>query len=319
MFHEKFGWLTLAMTLCAHAPCAERLDLAAEIRSQPVGKKQNSTTDMALGAVDEEALAENARPVPPRISPPSPGEVKAMIAQVAAQHMLDPDLVQALVKAESAYNAHAVSPVGAVGLMQVMPATAADYGVTSTTALFDPAINLRTGMRHLKRLIEKYGNIGHAVMAYNAGEGALERHRGFVSYPETQRYTHAVLVAYLQKKGVTPYSSQGNQAIGLSLTPAMGDATGHPEYRDPNAETSRRSRIAIDAAPDAPLNSNVEKTQPVNRPRATRLTSRLAPELSMRDDRQMTLSTMNLKSDTLKHDRPFRHDTLRTLRRQIAQ
>ncbi len=190
-----------------------------------------------------------------------------MIARIAAQYALDVDLVHALIKAESAYNVHAVSPVGAVGLMQVMPTTAADYGVTSTTALFDPSTNLRTGMRHLKRLIKKYGNIGHAVMAYNAGEGALEHQQGFVSYPETQRYTHSVLFSYLQKKGIQPYSSQGNEIIGMTLTPAMASAA--------SSKRSRKSRAGTEG-----LNIDAQESIPREKPRATRLISRLAPKLS---------------------------------------
>ena len=105
--------------------------------------------------------------------------------------------------------------------MQVMPATARDYGVDAVDQLFEPATNLHTGMRHLKRLIEKYQGIGAAVMAYNAGEGALERGQGFVDYPETQRYTHQVLVAYLVKKGIPPYSLEAQRVLGMTLTPEM--------------------------------------------------------------------------------------------------
>ncbi|RNE94207.1 lytic transglycosylase domain-containing protein [Marichromatium sp. AB32] len=139
---------------------------------------------------------------------------------------LDRDLVQAVIAAESAYDPDAVSPVGAVGLMQVMPETARDYGVEGQARLAEPATNLATGMRHLKRLLEKYDNIGQAVMAYNAGEGALARGGGRVDYPETQRYTHRVLTDYLGRKGVAPYSEAARALLGIELSPAMARAGG---------------------------------------------------------------------------------------------
>ncbi|MBK1693246.1 hypothetical protein CKO09_00620 [Chromatium weissei] len=161
---------------------------------------------------------------PVAVTAPSRAELHAMVDHTAQTHGLDRDLVHALIRAESAYNPQAVSPAGALGLMQVMPATAADYGVNRAEALFEPATNLNTGMRHFKRLLNKYGNIGAAVMAYNAGEGALERGGGVVSYAETQRYTHQVLLAYLKSKGIAPYSPDARAATGMDLKPEMATA-----------------------------------------------------------------------------------------------
>ncbi|WP_172452506.1 lytic transglycosylase domain-containing protein [Chromatium okenii] len=178
---------------------------------------------------------------------PSRAELNAMVDHTAQTHGLDRDLVHALIRAESAYNPQAVSPAGALGLMQVMPATAADYGVNRAEALFEPATNLNTGMRHFKRLLNKYNNIGAAVMAYNAGEGALERGGGVVSYAETQRYTHQVLLAYLKSKGIAPYSPDARAATGIDLKPEMATAS---------VPASRRSSAGIagvakpPAAPD---------------------------------------------------------------------
>lgn len=166
-----------------------------------------------------------AAPIQQSASSPSRAELNAMVDQTAQTHGLDRDLVHALIRAESAYNPQAVSPAGALGLMQVMPATAADYGVNRAEALFEPATNLNTGMRHFKRLLSKYNNIGAAVMAYNAGEGALERGGGMVSYAETQRYTHQVLLAYLKSKGIAPYSPDARAATGIDLKPEMATAS----------------------------------------------------------------------------------------------
>lgn len=237
---------------------------------EPVGDPAASATGLEDTAVvtgpvpDRVSPEESLRslPKPPQTVPPSPRLVKATIDRFAGTYQLDLDLVHSLIKAESAYNVHAVSRAGAVGLMQVMPATGVDYGVTSVDALFDPEINLHTGMRHLKRLLEKYDSIGQAVMAYNAGEGALERGGGFVTYPETQRYAHAVLVSYLRKKGVPPYSEEARQVLGIDVTPAMAQAAGG------GADAGTTSADAASTA------------ETVDRPRATRLTSRLAPGLS---------------------------------------
>jgi hypothetical protein len=125
-------------------------------------------------------------------------------------------LVRAVVAAESNYNAHAVSPVGAVGLMQLMPPTAADYGVTSAQALFDPETNLRTGTRHLKRLLQKYNNdYGRVVMAYNAGEGVVDRTNSRVTYLETLNYTEAVIQNYRRNGGAAPTQAALSQVYAL--------------------------------------------------------------------------------------------------------
>lgn len=186
----------------------------------------STTSGAADGAAEEAAApATPARqlPVPPQRAVPSRAEINRMIERLARQYGVERDLVHAVVAAESAYRPHAVSPVGAVGIMQVMPATAADYGVHSIDALFDTETNLRTGIRHLRRLLNRYP-IGQAVMAYNAGEGALERSGGFVTYAETQRYTHRVLTSYLRTKDIGPYSPQAQALTGITLTPAMARA-----------------------------------------------------------------------------------------------
>lgn len=161
-------------------------------------------TPMAAETGEADA-AKPALPKPPSKRPPSRKQLKPLISKMATSHGIERALALAVIKAESNYNAHAVSTAGAVGLMQLMPATAADYGVTSTHALFDPKTNLRAGMRHLKRLLRKYkGDLGRVVMAYNAGEGIVDRTNGFVTYPETLNYTGAVMRNYVRYGGKKP-------------------------------------------------------------------------------------------------------------------
>lgn len=112
---------------------------------------------------------------------------------------LDPALVHAVVAVESAYRPSAVSPKGAVGLMQVLPATALIYGVADPGKVGD---NLRAGTRHLRGLMARFDNrLDLVLAAYNAGEGAVKRYNNTIPpYAETRRYVPAVLGRYLAVK-----------------------------------------------------------------------------------------------------------------------
>jgi len=111
-----------------------------------------------------------------------------IIRRVAAEAGVDAALVRAVIQVESAYQPRARSRRGAVGLMQVMPATGRQYGITN---LYDPTANIRAGVTHLKGLLERFP-LGMALAAYNAGEAAVERFAGIPPYPETVKYVAAV-------------------------------------------------------------------------------------------------------------------------------
>lgn len=117
-------------------------------------------------------------------------ELTAQIDAFSARHRLDPKLVGALIYVESRYRSDAVSPKGAIGLMQVMPATAKRYGVNIASQLLDPAVNLDVGTRYLRDLHAIYGHrVDLVLAAYNAGEGAVARYGQRVPpYPETIAY-----------------------------------------------------------------------------------------------------------------------------------
>lgn len=114
------------------------------------------------------------------------------IAAAARESDLDPALVHAVIRVESAYRADAVSEKGAIGLMQLMPETARRFGVDNP---LDPKANLRAGTRYLRLLLDLFEQrTDLALAAYNAGEGSVLRHaRNIPPYPETQRYVPAVL------------------------------------------------------------------------------------------------------------------------------
>ena len=112
------------------------------------------------------------------------------IERVAVEYGVAPGLIKAVALVESGFDPHAVSHKGAEGLMQLMPATAEIYGVKDS---FDPLENLRAGTRHLRRLLDEFGgDVTLALAAYNAGSGAVRRHGGVPTYPETRRYVSKV-------------------------------------------------------------------------------------------------------------------------------
>ena len=122
------------------------------------------------------------------------GDLRGIVQRLSAERGLDPKLVDSVVRVESAYNPSAVSHKGALGLMQLMPDTARRLEVDDP---FDPEQNVRGGIRELERLIERYsGNLQLALAAYNAGEGAVERHRGIPPFQETRDYVARVLSLY---------------------------------------------------------------------------------------------------------------------------
>ena len=112
-----------------------------------------------------------------------------IIDKVAARNGVDATLVRAVIQVESAYERRARSPKGAMGLMQLMPATARQYGVADP---YDPESNIEAGTRHLKSLLKRLP-LTLAIAAYNAGEAAVQRFRAVPPYPETRLYVARVL------------------------------------------------------------------------------------------------------------------------------
>jgi soluble lytic murein transglycosylase-like protein len=115
-----------------------------------------------------------------------------LIRQYADQHGLSHDLIRAIIQIESGFNPRAVSPKGAMGLMQLMPGTATDYGVQNP---FDPAENIRAGVAYFRRLLDRYNQkVELALAAYNAGPTAVDRHGQRVPpYRETQAYVRKIV------------------------------------------------------------------------------------------------------------------------------
>ncbi len=157
-----------------------------------------------------------ASPVPASAPPPEMGQavkpktVRDLVNEAARRHGLPEELIHSVVAAESAYQAGAVSPKGAVGLMQLMPQTARTFGVDPR----DPEQNLEAGVRYLRDLLIKYdSDANRALAAYNAGPGAVDRYGDVPPYRETQSYVSKVLTNYTKAAEVNRQPSNRGATV----------------------------------------------------------------------------------------------------------
>ena len=145
--------------------------------------------------VNAQIYTNTVQSVTPKEDYSSKTKIKELISRVSRKHGVDEKLVNALVKQESGFNPNAKSKVGAMGLMQLMPATAKGLGVQNA---MDPEQNVEGGVKYLKSMLDKYnGNIILALAAYNAGPGAVDKYDGVPPYKETQNYVKSILSSYL--------------------------------------------------------------------------------------------------------------------------
>ncbi len=128
-------------------------------------------------------------------------EVEQIVAKAAAEHGVDPMLVRSVMQVESNFNPNAISPKGAMGLMQLMPGTARQLGVTNA---FDVRQNIEGGVKYLRYLKTKFNDDRLVLAAYNAGEGAVKKHGWIPPYPETIEYVYRVGRKYGEAKRQQP-------------------------------------------------------------------------------------------------------------------
>src|SRR5690242_9463214 len=151
----------------------------------------------------------------------NPGALVAAVDRVAAQQALPPELVHSVIKSESNYNPNAVSPKGARGLMQLVPATARRFGVDDES---NPVQNLQGGARYLKYLLDLYhGNETLALAAYNAGEQSVARYGGVPPFPETQKYVVEVKKRVAQTQQAAGDKRKPAAAKPVATDPASGN------------------------------------------------------------------------------------------------
>lgn len=177
--------------------CAQAADIFASV--SPDGSPRYSTD--AIDASYHLIHIEPGPARPPSAPAASPRAVsrrhalEPLIELVSRRHGMSPALVEAVISIESNRDPGAISPKGALGVMQLMPATAAQYGLTGANAWREPERNIDAGVRHLKDLLSRHhGNVALALAAYNAGSGAVARHRNRIPpFRETMLYVPAVL------------------------------------------------------------------------------------------------------------------------------
>ena len=191
-----------ATTLRAGVPGATRRGVALSAKVVPVVRADPRSGQMVRTVVIAPRVVESRVIVPlaakSDIAPsPDPSEMKDLVAATARDYDLNPELVESVIQVESNYNPYAVSPKGAQGLMQLMPATARRFGVKNS---FDPKQNIEGGVRYLKFLNETFKDERLAVAAYNAGEGAVQKYGNVPPYRETVDYVAKVGKRYGQAR-----------------------------------------------------------------------------------------------------------------------
>lgn len=221
------------------AAAAILVSCATTAAAQPLSP-QFSYTRNELGTVSISDKGLVAMPGPAAAPSRRGSEFDAIIEDHAQAKGLHPALVRAVIEAESAFNPRAVSRVGAMGLMQLMPGTAKDLGVNDP---FDPVENIRGGTTYLRSLLDRFdGDVRLALAAYNAGPGAVERYDGVPPYRETRGYVAKISnriknVTAIQRGSLTMYQV-------TEVTPEGREVVKYTDKKPaaPHAIVSLRSR-----------------------------------------------------------------------------
>lgn len=177
--------------ICAFALVAAAMVSAAPVAgSQSVVKADTRTGRLVRRVEVHPSMRAASQWTKSKVRP----EIRKVIEEKARKHDVDPNLIESVIQVESNYDALAVSPKGALGLMQLIPATASRFGVRNA---FDAEENVEGGVKYLKHLQTLYsGDNRLALAAYNAGEGAVARYGGVPPYSETQNYVVEVARRY---------------------------------------------------------------------------------------------------------------------------
>jgi len=205
--HWLLGFIAVVLpTLSREARCQEIVKFAA-----PDGKRIYSNTEEIYRLAPAPPLANPAKLIPlGGKTGPNP-EIDRLIREISERHGIDPDLVKAVAGTESNFNPRAVSPKGALGLMQLMPETAKRFGVAN---IWDPRQNIEGGIKFLKFLMGIYpDNLPYILAAYNAGENAVLKYKGIPPYQETQAYVRRITHAYNKKGNFLIASNQAEPRI----------------------------------------------------------------------------------------------------------
>lgn len=157
----------------------------------------------------------------------SPAEMEDIFNRAAKEYNIDVNLLKAVAKTESNFNANATSSVGAMGVMQLMPSTAQSLGVTDA---YDAEQSIMGGAKYLSQMLHKYnGNVSLALAAYNAGPGNVDKYGGIPPFEETQNYVKKIL-AYMGNEEITyPVSNTTNDTHTINATADPTISTSQPD------------------------------------------------------------------------------------------
>ena len=227
--HERREVIGTTTRLYVNADGSSYVDVpTAEIEHFEVAEEPVSGLNSPL-------LAKNAR----NGAPQSPLDLDEVVNAASGRYRLDPDLVSSVIKAESRFNVRAVSPKGALGLMQLMPDTASKLGVPDA---FDPQANVEGGTRYLRELLERYNfDLVKALAAYNAGPLRVEQYGGVPPYHETRAYVRRVVTDFNKKKKVEQKNAaaQVNSAqVKSAQVKSKSSAKGSPAEATTGLQTS---------------------------------------------------------------------------------
>ncbi len=162
------------------------------------------------------------------------GQLETIFEKAASTYGVDVELLKAMAKAESDFDPNATSRSGAMGIMQLMPGTAKELGVSNA---YDPEENIMGGAKYIASLLDKYeGNVSYALAAYNAGSGNVDKYGGIPPFEETQNYVTKIL-GYLQNGGVElpdqwTDSSTGSGSVDNSLNEVLKQLFTREDYED---------------------------------------------------------------------------------------
>ena len=180
----------------------------------------------------------------PRNTPPGTLNIDDVVNSASGRYRLDPDLVNSVIKAESGFNAHALSPKGAQGLMQLMPGTASQLGVPNA---FDPQANVEGGTKYLRELLERYNfDLIKALAAYNAGPQRVEQFGGVPPYYETRAYVARIVKDFNRKKAA---QEKAATKIAASKPPVSKAASSKIAASKPSPSKPATPKIPGTSAP----------------------------------------------------------------------
>jgi soluble lytic murein transglycosylase-like protein len=197
----------------------ERKQVIGDVTRLFVNTDGSSFVDVPTLEIDHfEEAASEATTTTKLQAPPNnlkqPSDLNELVTAASGMYKLDPDLVTSVIRAESGFNVHAVSPKGAQGLMQLMPQTASQLGVQNA---FDAQANVEAGSRYLRELLERYDfDLIKALAAYNAGPQRVEQYGGVPPYYETKAYVARIVRDFNRKKLAqksTPTAAAGRPSV----------------------------------------------------------------------------------------------------------